>query len=168
MPPGNVITGGAVCDLWIITDDTIPEATPQQVKPTPWVVEVCVGCDKLYNNICIITGKNATKRCKDYAGIGNNETVRGSTSSGNSESVSDDFNTGRVTGTNVKEIADRFLDADFIDNIVEQIVEANMEEDKAACSICIESYYNNNIPWCRFKNEAVEADEWCARFIREK
>jgi hypothetical protein len=68
LPPGNLITGGAICDLWIEdTGKQVPQE-PMKVEITPAYVEelLCSNCIYLNDTICMMKGKPAEKRCKQY------------------------------------------------------------------------------------------------------
>jgi hypothetical protein len=64
MPPGNVIHGGGVCDLWFRDDTAVVPTQPRKVEVV--VVEDCNNCIYVSNGKCLRTGKDATSKCSKY------------------------------------------------------------------------------------------------------
>jgi hypothetical protein len=163
LEPGNLITGGAVCDLWYKDDNvTVPQDPPKEPTNVPWENENrntgntgntgnCNDCSYSFMENdkphCMMTGGiiDKIKRCKHYSSV--DDVV-----------IEQDEGWGESYSTT--------LELPDVSDIIEEPVEQE-EPEHGYCETCAFAYYNNDIPWCRKHDQEIHADDWCYDYAKE-
>jgi hypothetical protein len=139
-----MITGGAICDLWILDGNPSHYEQPElpQAAPAPWQPEekYCETCVYYTPDVCLLNGK-PPKLCGKHE----EKTIEG-----------DEYDdTGNTEIDNEPDI-DSAIDDISVDT-----------EPEVNCAVCVYAQYKDNEPWCNVKQEVIAPDGWCARFELE-
>jgi hypothetical protein len=113
MPTGTIITGGGICDLWIQDNQKSAIFVPKVSEE-----KGCFYCTYFADNVCLLSGKPATKQCNKFEEL-----------------------------------------------VIDEMIIEDEPIGTGSCTICVFSEYKDNAPFCSFKNEQIDPDGFCERFI---